>query len=248
MLPEFTREELAAGLDRVAEQALRKAGIDRPPVDAFVVARALSIVVAWDDRQECRARYVRLNGRSKHPRATVLLRPDPRPERHQWALAHEIGEHLACRVFDHWGVDPREVRADARETVANNLAGRLLLPTAWFVADGADCQWDLIALKSRYPTASHELIARRMLECRPPVIITIFDHRQISFRRANLPGRTPPPSAAEMQCWRSVHDRNHPLQTRRSPTAVQGWPIHEQGWTREILRTELDEYSLDACD
>ena len=35
MLPEYTREELAAGLDRVAEQILAKAGVRTPPVDAF---------------------------------------------------------------------------------------------------------------------------------------------------------------------------------------------------------------------
>ena len=35
MLPEYTREELAAGLDRVVEQILEKAGVHAPPVDAF---------------------------------------------------------------------------------------------------------------------------------------------------------------------------------------------------------------------
>ena len=215
MLPEYTREELAAGLDRVAENILAVAGVQAPPVDAFAVARALGIDLAWDDRQEGRARYVRLGDRRAGAgRATILLRPDPRLERQQWAVAHEIGEHAACRVFVQWGVDPRETTSGAREIVANAMAGRLLLPTAWFAADATACDWDLIALKARYRTASHELIARRMLECRPPVIISIFDHRKIRFRRSNLPGRTPPPSTAEMQCWQ-----------RRSlrPTSAAGW-------------------------
>ena len=86
------------------------------------------------------------------------------------AVAHEIGEHIAYRVFARWGADPVETAANAREQVANWLAGRLLLPTAWFAADGTACGWDLLALKARYNTASHELIARRMLECRPPVM------------------------------------------------------------------------------
>ena len=55
--------------------------------------------------------------------------------------------------------------------MANNLAGRLLLPTAWFVADAAAENWDLIALKHRYATASHELIARRMLESIEPLAV-----------------------------------------------------------------------------
>jgi Zn-dependent peptidase ImmA (M78 family) len=250
MLPEYTREELAAGLDRVVEKILEKAGIHTPPVDAFAVARALGIAVAWDDRQQGRARYVRLSGRSSSDskRPTILLRPEPRLERQQWAVAHEIGEHAACHVFAQWGANPRETVPKAREMVASNLAGRLLLPTAWFALDGATCDWDLMALKARYRTASHELIARRMLECRPPVIISIFDNRQVSFRRSNLPGETPPPSTAEMQCWRDVHRDNHSLQTRAGPNLIQGWPIHEEGWEREILRTELDEWAMDVCE
>jgi len=249
MLPEFTREELAAGLDRVAEEVLAKAGILGPPVDAFAVADTLGIAVALDDRQEGRARFVRLSDRrSGRRRATVLLRSEPRFERQQWALAHEIGEHVAYQVFRRWGVDPRETAPHAREVVANNMAGRLLLPTAWFAADGAACDWDLLALKRRYQTASHELIARRMLECRPPVIISIFDHRRISFRRSNLPGRVPPPSVAEIHCWRSVHRHNRPLRSGEGPGLVQGWPIHEEGWKREILRVEIDECAMDFCD
>lgn len=249
MLPEYTREELATGLDRVVEEILAKATIQKPPVDAFAVARALGIAVGLDDRQEGRARYVRLSDRRRgRPRATILLRSDPRLERQQWAVAHEIGEHVACHVFAQWGVDPREAPPGAREAVANNLAGRLLLPTAWFAADAAACDWDVLALKSRYRTASHELVARRMLECRPPVIVSIFDHERISFRRCNLPGRAPPPSPAEMQCWRSVHRANHPQRIRTGPCLIQGWPIHEEGWQREILRVEVDEYAMECSD
>ena len=249
MFPEFTREELAAGLDAVAMEILTSAGVDGPPVDAFALARQLGITVAMDDHQQGRARYVRLDGRRPaRSRPTILLHSDPRIERRQWAVAHEIGEHMAYHVFAAWGVDPRETTADARETVANHLAGRLLVPTAWFAVDAAACDWDLIALKVRYRTASHELIARRMLECRPPVIISIFDQRKITFRRSNLPGRTPPPSTAEMECWRDVHRRNHPLRTRAGPNLIQGWPIHEEGWKREILRMELDEWAMDWSD
>jgi DNA-binding transcriptional ArsR family regulator len=246
MLAEYTREELAAGLDRVVENTLAEVGIHAPPVDAFAVARALGITLAWDDRQQGRARYVRLSDhRVAAARATILLRPDPRWERQQWAVAHEIGEHVACHVFAQWGINPRETTGEARETVANNLAGRLLLPTTWFAADAAACAWDLIAMKARYRTASHELIARRMLECRPPVIISIFDQRKIIFRRSNLAGQAPPPSAAEMECWRNVHCGKHPRQAQAGPHLIQGWPIHEEGWKREILRTELDDWTTD---
>ena len=258
MLPEIANEELSAALDAVADEVLAAAGVDQPPVDALTLAGAMGITVAWDDRQPGRARYVRLRGRhpiggaSKmshrmggRPRATILLRPDPRWERQQWAVAHEIGEHVAHRLFARLGVDPRETAANAREVVASHLAGRLLVPTAWFVADAASCGWDLLTLKARYATASHELIARRMLECRPAVVVSIFDQGRLYFRRSNLPGRVPPPSAAEMDCWRAVHGRNRPRQTHDGLRTIQGWPVHEEGWKREILRTELEEFPSD---
>jgi hypothetical protein len=248
MLPEFTREELADGFDRVVEGLLEKAGVRTPPVDAFVVADRLKITVALDDRQEGRARYVRLKDRRVGAsRPTILLKPEPRFERRQWAVAHEIGEHVACHIFAEWGVDPAEMPSDARETVANHLAGRLLLPTAWFTADGRACQWDLMTLKKTYRTASHELIARRMLECRPPVIISIFDHEKISFRRSNVPGRVPPPSPSELACWRNVHRGRNLCWSSKDAGLIQGWSIHEPDWKREILRVEVDEFAADCA-
>lgn len=246
MLCELTWEELAAGLDSVAMEVLAEAGLDRPPVDAFGVARALGITVAVDDRQAGRARYVRLKGhRATRPKATILLRPEPRQERRQWAVAHEIGEHVAHRVFHLLGVDPRQASPNAREAVAGHLAGRILLPAGWFAAHGRQCGWDLLGLKARYPTASHELIARRMLECPPPVIVTIFDHGQVYFRRGNLPGRPPAPSPTEMQCWRAAHELGRPQRIDDALRCVQGWPVHEDGWKREVLRAEVDDCPID---
>ena len=63
MFPEYTHEELAAGLDAVAMDLLAEAGVDGPPVDAFDLARRLGITVAVDDCQRGRARYVRLDAR-----------------------------------------------------------------------------------------------------------------------------------------------------------------------------------------
>jgi len=242
MLAELAREEISAALDTVAGDVLAEVGLRGPPVDAFAVARSLGISVAMDDGQPGRARYVRLGGhRSAGPRAAILVNPDPRSEREHWAVAHEIGEHVAHRVFSMLGVDPRETFPNAREAVANQLAGRLLLPAEWFTADAADCDWDLIELKSRYRTASHEQIARRMLQCTPAVIVTIFDHGEVTLRRSNLPGRVPVASRLEMQCWRAVHHSGRAQRTYDGHRTIRGWPVHEPGWKREILRTEVEE-------
>ena len=247
MFPELAREEISGTLDTVAMEVLAEVGVEGPPVDAFEVARAMGIIVALDDRQQGRARYVGLRGgRARRARATILLRPEPRLERRQWAVAHEIGEHRAHRVFGRMGVEPRGTDAGVREVVASHLAGRLLLPSVWFEADAARFGWDLLSLKSRYATASHELIARRMLECRPPVIVSIFDQGRLHFRRSNLPGRVPPPSQTEMDCWQSAHAGNRPVQRYDGLCAIGAWPVHEEGWKRELLRTEVEEFPVDV--
>jgi len=247
VLAELTPEELADALDTVAAEVLAGAGVEEPPVDAFAVARALGITVAEDDRQRGRARFVRLRRRGRSaPRPTILLRPDPRPERRQWAVAHEIGEHAAYRLFELLSVDPREADPAARERTANHLAGRLLLPGTWFGADGRASAWNLFELKARYSTASHELIARRMLDFPPPVIIAIYDHGDLTLRRSNVPGRVPPPLAPEAVCRRRAHETGLPQQATEGVFTIRAWPVHEEGWKREILRIEIEPTEADA--
>jgi hypothetical protein len=100
-----------------------------------------------DDRQRGRARLVNLTGASRNDSPSILLKHDPRIERVQWAVAHEIGEALAQRVFAELAVDPALAPEQAREVVANGMASRLLLRGPWFGSDGSECDWDLIRLK-----------------------------------------------------------------------------------------------------
>ena len=238
MLPELTQEEFSAALDLAAADVLSAAGGDAPPVDAFALAGGLGLKVAFDDRQRGRGRFVRLKAFARGcSRGSILLRPEPRGERLQWAVAHEIGEALAARVFEILGVDAREAPPNARETVANALAGRLLLPAEWFRHRAARSGWDLFALKREFSTASHELIARRMLDFEPPVIITIFDHARLSFRRGNLRFRPAALSAQEQRCWQQAHETGDTQFDEDGSCAVWAWPVHEEGWKREILRT-----------
>jgi len=244
MLAEWTREDLTMALDDVAKALLSEAGILEPPVDAFALAARLGIAVAPDNRQAGRARYVRLRSwGGGRPRPAIMLRTDARPEREHWAVAHEIGEHAAYRVFEQLGVDARGT-AHAREAVANELAARLLLPAAWFFVHGRACYWNLPALKRQYRTASHELIARRMLDAAPPIIVSVFDQGKVGLRRGNRAGGIPPVTEAEAACQQKAHRSGLPSVATGHGYLVHAWPVHEPGWRREILRMELDEY----CD
>ncbi len=238
MLADLPLAELAATLDAIAEETLELAHLATPPVDALRLAQAMGIAVAADPHQPCRARYVRLQAHGGTPQPAIVLRPDDRQERLHWAAAHELGEHLAADVFHRLSLDPRIEGPQTRESLANHLARRLLLPTRWFSADGARLRWDLAALKARYRTASHELIARRMLEFDPPVIVSIFDQGRLYFRRANLGRRAPRASSDELRCWQEVHGRARPAELHVGTLWIRGWAIHERGWKREILRTE----------
>ena len=60
------------------------------------------------------------------------------PRRLQWAIAHELGEQRAAESCSQLGIDPLAARA-LLESIANQLANRLLLPSDWFAADAAAC-------------------------------------------------------------------------------------------------------------
>ena len=249
MLPELTIDEFAATLDDVAETVLERLPSDEPPVDALALAQAWQLTVAWDERQTGRGRFVRLREFSgTASRGSILLRPDPRPERLQWVIAHEMGELFAVQVFDRLGVDPREAPPGARENVANQLAGRLLLPKAWYGPAGVESGWDLPQLKARFSTASHELIARRMLDFPPQVAITIFDQCRRTFRRGNLPLRLPPLASLEQAAWLAAHETGEPVTQSDCLCRVQAWPVHEAEWKREILRTQWHAYEDASLD
>ncbi len=239
MFAETTWEEWSAALDATAEEILQAAGVDAPPVNAVQLAAALEMSVAWSDRQPGRASIVRLHDRSGGGEQTsILLRPEPRSERCHWAVAHEVGEAFAHGLFARLGVDPVDAPPDSRERAANALAGRLLLPSAWFLPQARADGWNLMALKARFATASHELIARRMLDFLPAAIVTVLDLGRITWRRSNVPGAIRPLSPAEKAAWRKAHAGRAFVS---DDGTLQAWPIHEPDWKREILRTVLPD-------
>lgn len=219
-------------LDHVADELLGEVGVRRPPIDILQIASRLRIDVAFDAGQRGRARHKKLAGRS-----AILLKPDERPERLQWAAAHELGEVFAYRVCERLDLAGDDVPDGAREMIANLLATRLLLPWSWFAADVRNTGGDLLALKEIFRTASHELIAWRMLDLPEWSIVSVFDQGHLVRRRATNGTKVPPMLQAERVCWDLVHEQNRTAEVNDEGLTVRGWPIHEPGWKREILRT-----------
>ncbi len=252
MWPEISAEEWTAVLDETAREVLAECGWSEPPVDALAVAARQGMVVAMDNQQTGRARCVRLPSlgrplagvaRSVEPAQSggqplILLREDPRPERQHWAVAHEIGEHVSHRVFAALSIDPREV-AGARERVANQLAARILLPREPFEQAYRESGGCLRTLKARFSTASHELIAKRMLDVAAGLIVAVFDQGKLAWRRSNVPGRLPPWQREEQATWQRCHQTGQTAEACTPRHSITAWAIHESPWQREIVRTAI---------
>jgi Zn-dependent peptidase ImmA (M78 family) len=229
-------QDITDVIDRVIEQLLDAAGCTSPPVDAIALAqRHLGMVVCQNRRQEQRGKAQRSAGLKQ-----IVLRPEPTEERHQWTVAHEIGEYHKAVLLERLGIAPERTAPLAGESLANLFAYRLLLPSCWFAADARRCRFDLAELKQRYGTASHEVIAWRLLDLSEPCIITVIDNDHVSKRRSNAWPANRLLSPAEDECRRYVNSYSRPYFFRKENWTVQGWPIHQTDWKREILRSVID--------
>jgi Zn-dependent peptidase ImmA (M78 family) len=236
MFDDLSREEVVDAVDRAVADLLQAGGMEAPPVDAIVLAqRHLGISVCLDRRQQQRGRAQRADGRKQ-----IFLRPEPTEERHQWTVAHEIGEHLKPALLQRLGLAPEQTRPMSGESLANLFAHHLLVPIRWFAADAPAREYDLLELKQRYRTASHEVIAWRFLDLPAPCIITVVDNDHIHRRRSNAWPTRRELAPAERECQRYVNYYSRPRVVRADGWTVQGWPVHQADWKREVLRSVVE--------
>src|SRR5438105_2665300 len=178
-MEELQRDEIASVIDSTITDLLAAARIEAPPVDAIALARQhLGMDICLDRRQPQRGRAHRAGGHEH-----IYLRPEPSVERHQWTVAHEVGEYFKPALLERLGVEPERARAMAGESLASLFAHRLLVPACWLGGDAPLLSYDVLELKKRYPTASHEVIGWRLLDLPEPCIITIVDNEHVHRRR-----------------------------------------------------------------
>jgi Zn-dependent peptidase ImmA (M78 family) len=236
MLDDMQREDVVAVIDQMVEELLEAAGVNAPPVDAIALAQGhLGMVVCLDKRQAQRGRAQRTRGKPQ-----IYLRPEPTEERHQWTVAHEIGEHLKTELLPRLAIEPRETKAMTGESLANLFAYRLLVPSRWFGVDVKELDYNLLRLKERYRTSSHEVLAWRFLDLPEPCVVTIIDNDHVSRRRSSGPRITRELLPIEKKCQEHVNRTSRPRTIQRDGVRVQGWPVHAPDWKREILRSGID--------
>ena len=186
-------------------------------MDAIQLAqRHLGMVVCLDKGRR------NAGGHNLQPAGDRSTYAEPTEERHQWTVAHEIGEHLKASLLAKLGIGPEETAAMAGESLANLFAYRLLAPCQWFSDDAASFEYDILELKRRYCTASHEVIAWRFLDLPEPCIVSIIDNEHLHRRRSNSwPIRRKQLEAPEQLCQRRVHQSGRPQQVRQDTWTVR---------------------------
>jgi hypothetical protein len=239
-MDDLARDEVLAAIDRLVDDVLSNAGITQPPVFAIEIAKRRGLQVRFDERE---------GRRGKDPLSRSLavdLKAEVNEEARQWAAARAIGQHYKRELMARLEADdsPRI----AGESLANLFAYHLLVPASWVVDDINAIGYDLPALKERYRTASHEVIAWRFLDLPEPCIVTIVDNDVVSRRRSNGVRVTRQLSPPERQCQRYVNHYSRPRTVQAQGWTVRGWPVHRTDWKREILRStvEEDEWQADG--
>jgi hypothetical protein len=238
-MDDLARDEIVAVIDRLVEEVLSHAAVTRPPVSAIDLAKRLGLEV----------RFHKTEGRhGKDPlnrSVTADLKPEASEEARQWLAARAIGQRYKKEIMTHLDAADDGI---AGESLANVFAYHLLVPACWLADDIKAIGYDLLSLKERYRTASHEVIAWRFLDLPERCIVTIVDNDVVSRRRSNGVRVTRQLSPPERQCQRYVNHYSRPRTVQAQGWTVRGWPVHCTDWKREILRStvEEDEWQADG--
>ncbi len=222
-------QEIVSLVEGEARAILHRAGINGPPVDAYLVANRLGLAIQIDPSLKTRG-YSRM----RWDLGTIIIgsKNPNKSERKQFTIAHEIGEMCL----------KGKVEEACLEKACNLMAVNLLLPGEWFKKDAEACNFDLLKLKRVYSTASHELVAFRMLEFRP-MIITIFDNGRCYRRKSSYPFPVRSAYPLERRCLEDVTAGGKGVFLKDDRISVTGWPVFREDWKRVILRTEFNSES-----
>lgn len=222
-------EEISGLLDRFVEGLLAKCQIDHPPVEPRKIADAIGLVYHETKLEGRRGQSYRRNGRQH----VEIARKD-RPERKNFALAHEIMELELKRALE----DPKDAHR-----WANLSASFLLTPTIWFRDQCLRTSFDLAKLKKVFSTASWEVIALRTLNFSES-IITIVDDGRVTRRKSSYPFYVSKRLSDEEKHVVLDVLQTKKVQRQHFPSCeVTAYPVFEKEHKRVILRTVLDETS-----
>lgn len=215
MSEERTQEEARRAIDKAIAEMLEAYDILEPPVDAAALARHLGL----------------------EPRVPATLR-EPTAEQRHYVAAQAIAAHLKPELLERLELERGGMMGGS---LTRMFAEALLVPTTWLADEARASGYDLLALKERFATASHEHIAWRLLDLSEPCIITVFENGRVSRRRSNAWSVTRELSPPERECQQQVQRYSRPCRVCEDGVDARGWPLHTVDWKREVLRTVMGE-------
>ncbi len=223
-------EEVTQLLDRIVESLLEECGIRQPPVDPKKIADKLGLVLSEAQLAGRRGQSYRRQGKQH-----VEIHREDRPERKNFALAHEIVELELKKVLE----EPRECHR-----WANLGASFLLMPTPWFREKCQASGFDIAELKTVFSTASWEAVGLRTLNFSES-IVTIVDDDRVTRRKSSYPFYISKKlSDEERGVVRKVLQTGNVEKQHFASCEVVGYPVFEKEQRRVILRTILDEVAF----
>ncbi len=243
-MTDFTQDDLLDAVDRAVRETLERSGQRVPPVDAVALAERVfgfQIEEVEPDEEAPPARYG--DPPKRKPRAnTLVFQYDQTDESRNTLAARAIAKRLVPTILERLGVVIGTENRSALTPLNGLIVPRLLLPTRNFGADARRAGYDVLTIKSIYPTAGFEAIVMRILDVDDePCVMTIVDDGNIVFRRSNRfsVGRKLTP--AEESCIEQMAD--HPAATRGRSEGWRawGWPTPGVPFRRIILRAVPDE-------
>jgi len=218
-------EEREDIIHQTVERLLAAARIKDPPVSPQRIARALRINVLDRDLPKRRGQSYRYRGMK-----FVDIGKGDRTERSNFALAHEIMElELPETITD---------KQERHEIAARGTAA-LLCPKRFFSEAIEPGEFDLFGLKTRFSTASHEVIALRSLDF-SEAIISVFDNGRLVNRQTSYSFGAQRVSPFERELMKHVMASGEVERDVWDGVSAIAHPVFEDDFKRVILRTVLD--------
>lgn len=228
-----------SAIDGVVTDIFGDTGCDRPPVDVVEIAERLAVPVFEQERMDVRGKLVR-----QQTGDVIVVRREQWEERTQYTVAHELGERYAEAVCLRAGEDILGLSAAFIEALAHRFAARLLCPESSFRRDTQRLDGDLFDLKDIYETASHEVIAFRLLHLETASVVTVLDNGRLVRRGANRPGlQSRKLTPLEDHAWECCRLTGRVAHAHDGTVRVDAWPIWEADFRREILRAWNEDCS-----
>jgi Zn-dependent peptidase ImmA (M78 family) len=123
-----------------------------------------------------------LNGKAARAAHAVILSPSGYEPRDEFTLAHELAElHLPAA----WRSTLSE---ELKERACNRIAAALLLPPRPFLWALHESDWQVPAVRRRFPLVSYETVATRIVDLKPGAAASSWVNGQRAWWRGPQPG------------------------------------------------------------